>query len=76
MAGHGRNVIVGAAAFVVAEEEDGVLPLRAGHEGIDDLRHFRLPEQDGLARSRVLVIDAVAGFNEAKLGSVPLVRSV
>ena len=44
----GWHVIVGAAAFVVAEEEDAVLPLGAGHEGIDDVRHLLLTEEDGL----------------------------
>ena len=68
MVRHGRHVIVWAAAFVVAEEEDAVFPLRAGHERIDDLCHLRLAEQDGLEGARMLVVNAISGLNEGEAG--------
>ena len=49
VAGNGWDVVVGAAAFVVAEEEDRVFPGRTGHEVIHDIGYLRLSLEDGLA---------------------------
>src|SRR5260370_25906354 len=68
MAGNRGNVIVWPPAFVIAEEEDGILPFRTAHERIHHLRHFRLPDQDRRARSRMLAVDARASLNEAEAG--------
>src|ERR1700691_2039081 len=61
-------MVVGSAAFVVAEEEDGIRPLRTRHESIHDARHFHLPKENRLTRPRMLVISAVTGLNECKAG--------
>src|SRR5580692_1923822 len=68
MAGHRWNMVVGSAAFVVAEEEDGVFPLGTGHEAVHYLRHLRLPLKNRLARSGMLIVVAVTGLNECKAG--------
>jgi hypothetical protein len=61
-------VIVGAATFVIGEEECGILPFRTAHERIHYLRHLHLPVQHRRPRSRVLIIDAGARFDEAEAG--------
>ena len=76
VARHRRHVIVGAAAFVVAEEEHRILPRGAGHERIHDARDLRLAGQDRLARAGMFVVVPYPASMNAKLGRVPFVTSV
>jgi len=57
---HWRNVVVWASAFVIAQEEDRILPGRTGHLGIDDGGDLRLADQNRLTRAGVLVIKTVS----------------
>ena len=61
--GNRRHVIVGAAAFVKGEEQDGIRPRRAGHERVDDVGNLRLAGENRLARARMLIAMAEIGFN-------------
>src|ERR1035438_3895052 len=61
-------MVVWSSTFVVAEEEDRVVPGRAVHERIHHTRHLNLPIQNRLTRPWMLVIVAVTGLNECKAG--------
>ena len=61
-------MVVRAAAFVVAQEEDRIQPRRAVHELAENVCDLRLSREDRLARARMLVVDSVAGFNIGEAG--------
>ena len=59
-------MVVWSTAFVVAEEEDGIIPLGTRHQRIDDVGHLRLAQPNRLARSRMFVIVAVTCLDEGE----------
>src|SRR5580658_4177462 len=61
-------MIVRSAALVVTEEENGIRPLRTGHEAIYNIRYLRLTLQNRLSRTWMLIVVAVACFNKCKAG--------
>ena len=61
-------MIVRSSTLVVSEKEDGILPCGATHKSIHDVGYLRLPGQDRLARTRMLVIVAITGLDEGETG--------
>src|SRR6266568_5081597 len=61
-------MIVGPTALVKSEEEDGVFPRWTDHQRVDKVRDVLLPGQNRLAGAWVLVIVAIAGFDECEAG--------
>ena len=72
MSGHRWHVVEWASAFIVAEEEDRIVPRRAAHQGIYDGGNFSLSIQNRLARAWVLVTVAEVSFDERKAGKRPV----
>src|ERR1035438_7933899 len=64
MTGDRRNMVVGPAAFVIAEEEDGIAPRRTVHKRIYNLRDLDLSSQNGCTGARMFVIVSVPGFDK------------
>src|SRR5581483_6843262 len=59
-------MIVGATAFVVAPEENRVMPRRTSHKSIKEARYLKLPFQNRLSRARMLIINAIGSFYISK----------
>ena len=63
-----RHVIVGTACFVIAPEEDRILPRRARHKSIEQARHLSLTHQNRLPRSRMFIVIAIARLDPREAG--------
>ena len=71
-----RNVIVGAAALVVTEEEDRVFPRRTRHECANNVGDLSLPIQDRLTRPWMFIVVPVSCLNKDETGQRAVLQIV